>query len=514
MKSERLFRILGLVDDDLIEDADRPMQRKARTSRWAWMAAAACLVVVCGVGLLGQRMGGATGDTAGADVADPTGERDSGHEEGSTFLSYAGPVFPLTTAEADTGLTAERTVTWDFAPGAYQDVSPRQWGAQVTDVTVLTNPTDAAVTVTALYPFAGSLADLGTILPAVTADGAAADTTLYAGAYAGGFRDAGADDGSTWNLDPPSAWTDYAALLESGDYLAQALGDGPALDIPVTVYRFSDFEAPLEEYRAATQAVEFTIDPAETAILSYGFNGLSQDPETGWRQYDYFVPDGARQSRTDLKLLVVLGEDIQDYTLQGYANGACEEEIDGISCTVTREETTLDAVLAEVCRQELDRADTSARPGLDQLPASLYQRAAAEALAAYGLLADSSADRYLDGRLDDFLWDVLAQDRVLYLAFPVTVPAGGSVTVAASLWKEPSYDYGCSGSEHVDLQGYDLVTTLGSPLDFTAQTAALVNTGTIEIVRQNCGFDLETGVTEVSLDPAEPRYYLEIRPTA
>ena len=86
--------------------------------------------------------------------------------------------------------------------------------------------------------------------------------------------------------------------------------------------------------------------------------------------------------------------------------------------------------------------------------------------------------------------------------------------MAASLWKEPSYDYGCSGSENVDLQGYDLVTTLGSPLDFTAQTTALVNTGTIEIVRQNCGFDLETGVTEVSLDPAEPRYYLEIRPTA
>ena len=514
MRSERLFRILGLVDDDLIEDADRPMQRNMRTAWRPWAAAAACLVVLCGVGLRGQRMGGATGDTAGADVADPTGERDSGHEEGSTFLSYAGPVFPLTTAETDTGLTAERTVTWDFATGTYEDGSPRQWGAQVTDVTVLTNPTDAAVTVTALYPFAGSLADLGTIQPDVTVDGAPADTTLYAGAYAGGFRAAGVDDGSTWNLDPPGSWTDYAALLEDGGYLTQALGDGPALDIPVTVYRFSDFEAPLKTYRAATQAVEFTVDPSETTILSYGFNGLSQDPETGWRQYDYFVPDGARQSRTDLKLLVVLGADIQDYTLQGYANGACEEEIDGVSCTVTREETTLDAVLAEVCRQELDRADVSARPGLDQLPLSLYQRAATEALAAYGLPADSPADRYTDGRLDDFLWDVLAQDRVLYLALPVTVPAGGSVTVTASFWKEPSYDYGCSGSENVDLQGYDLVTALGPTLDFTAQTAVLVNTDTVEIVRQNCGFDLETGVTEVALDLTEARYYLEIRPTA
>ena len=29
---------------------------------------------------------------------------------------------------------------------------------------------------------------------------------------------------------------------------------------------------------------------------------------------------------------------------------------------------------------------------------------------------------------------------------------------------------------------------------------------------KNLGFDLENGVTEVTLDPAEPHYYLEIRP--
>ena len=66
MKSERLFRILGLVDDDLIADVDRPMQRNARTAWRPWAAAAACLVVLCGVGLLGQRMGDSTGDAAGS----------------------------------------------------------------------------------------------------------------------------------------------------------------------------------------------------------------------------------------------------------------------------------------------------------------------------------------------------------------------------------------------------------------------------------------------------------------
>ena len=514
MKAERLFRILGLVDESLIEEAVSASSPAAVQRRHPWRriaAAAACLAVICGgVFLTGTfRMGSSTGEADGGTMI---GESGDGHNAGTVFMSYAGPMFPLTTVETDTALTAERTVTWDFAAGTYEDGSPRQWGAQVTDVTVLTNPTDTAVTVTALYPFSGTLADLGTIQPAVTVDGEAADTTLHAGAYAGGFRDAGVDDGSTWNLDPPDSWEDYAALLEDGQYFSQALGETPALDIPVTVYRFSDFEAPLAEYDAATQAVEFTIDPEMTVVLSYGFNGLTQDTETGWRQYDYFVPDGIR-NESEVKLLVVLGEDLESYTLQGYANGACEEEIDGVSCTVTREETTLDVVLTELCRAELnDNRQTFQWPGLDQLPVPLYQWVVTEALLTSGLLADTPADRYTDGRLDDFLWDVLVQERVLYLAFPVTVPAGGSVTVSAELWKEPSYDYGCSGSENVGLQGYDLVTALGSTLDFTSQNAALVNTDAIEIVRQNLGFDLENGVTEVTLDLAQPRYYLEIRP--
>ena len=300
--------------------------------------------------------------------------------------------------------------------------------------------------------------------------------------------------------------------MESGAYLAQALGDSPSLDTPVTVYRFSDFAAPHGEYRAATQAVTLSIDPEETTILTYGFNGFSRDDDNAWQRYDYFVPDGV-QAESDLKLLVVLGEDIGDYTLQGYADGGCDEPIDGVSCTVTREETTLDAVLSELCRAELaNQHQTSQWPGLADLSLSLYQRAVTEAVLSSGALADTPADRYIDGRLDDFLWDVLVQERVLYLSFPVTVPAGGSVTVSASLWKAPSYDFGCSGSENVGLQGYDLATALGSNLVFTSQTAALANTENIEIVRQNLGFDPANGVTEVILDLSEPHYYLEIRP--
>lgn len=81
----------------------------------------------------------------------------------------------------------------------------------------------------------------------------------------------------------------------------------------------------------------------------------------------------------------------------------------------------------------------------------------------------------------------------------------------ASFLKEASYDFYCSGSKNQGVYGYDLVTKLGTNLDFTAQTARSVNTEDVEIVRQNFGFDWENGVNTVTLDPSVEHYYLEVR---
>ena len=56
-----------------------------------------------------------------------------------------------------------------------------------------------------------------------------------------------------------------------------------------------------------------------------------------------------------------------------------------------------------------------------------------------------------------------------------------------------------------------MVTTLGSNLRFTQQTACLEDRGQIEIVRQNFGFDLENGVKDVILDLNQAHYWMEIR---
>lgn len=531
MKAQRLFQVLGLIDEELIDEAwtYAPAARKPPlTRRMPWLrgvAVAACCVLMCTFGFFYLVTGGFRGmgsyaetaapETAGdsADAGSATSEEAESNSSGGSapnFLSYAGPVLPLTTLESDTGLTAERALTFDFTPGTYDDGSPRQWGAQVTDHYVLTNPTEADVTVTALYPVTGSFASLGSMAPQLTVNGSPAEAILYGSSYAGTFGDENDRDGSTHNLAGPYSWEDYAALVSDEGYLTDALGDGPDLSTPVIVYRFSDFSAPHETYRAATQAVEFTIDESTTTILSYGFNGLSLDAQTGWRRYDYFVPDGIRKE-SNLKVLVVLGEDISSYTLQGYSNGACETAIDGVTCTVTRQETTLEDVLQELCRTELAQyTDQTQWPELSQLPLELHVKAAAELLMEYGPLSDAPMDRYTDGRLDDLLNEALFMDRVLYLAVPVTVPAGGSTELSVTFWKEPSYDFAGSGTEREGLQDFGVLTTAGSNLDFSSQTAALVNGSGVEIWEDDFGLVPEGDA--VSLDLSQAYYHLTVRP--
>lgn len=498
MKSERLFRILGLVDEDLIDAAEVPAPR--RRQGWKPIAAiAACLVLVLGIGW------GAGFLRTGKNSSDATGGG-GGHDAGTVFMSYGGPVLPLTAEEAAEGVTAERNITWDFTPTAYADGSPRQWGAAVTDGYVLSNGTEEDVTLSALYPFTGSLRDLESLTPEIAVDGGTVRPELLAGAYPGGFTHGGGDPEETLNLEQLNSWEQYKDLLSGGAYQDRALAPYAETGISVVVYEFSDFAAPHEEYPAATQAAAFDMDEAETTILTYGFNG--GEYREGWRRFSYFVPNGVQREK-DWKLLIFIGQEPESYTLQGYQDGGCDEgeEIDGVSCSVTRRETTLDEILYEICQYDRTRYS-----GEDDIPVDYLFRGAMELLMDSGPLASGgSADRYDTGMLDEVISDALAVTRVMYLRFDVTIPAGGTAEVSARLWKQPSHDFYCSGSENVGIQGYDMVTRLGSVLDFTRQTAALVNAEALEIVRQSFGFDPEAGIFEVELDMDQEHYYLELR---
>ena len=104
MKAERLFRAIGLVDDDLVEETAKAPARK-RPSWRRYGAMAACLAVLCGTGFAWLVTGGFHGYGAadGNSSAGGSGIQGTGTPDAIQFMSYAGPVLPLTTAEENPG---------------------------------------------------------------------------------------------------------------------------------------------------------------------------------------------------------------------------------------------------------------------------------------------------------------------------------------------------------------------------------------------------------------------------
>lgn len=529
-RSERLFEALSEISEEKIDEAS-PDDRTNRSQWRKWGVLAAALAVVIGVGsYVLPRLGGSAG--AGG----------AGSDGASTFMSYAGPVFPLTLKEADSTVTAEREIILDFAPwvptwiprdeklaqeglaAGIPEEQLEEYGyleggyykqstdIRVTDAYTLTNATSEDKTVSVLYPFAGMLLYLEKERPTLTAGGQELETILHAGQYSGGFQGAWegwpnrTDNPGTVNLDQPKSWEDYRDSLEDGDYLRSALGEWADLSgVPVTVYEFTDPWGPEPDEKAGIPnpsiRVWFDLDYEKTEVLSYGFNGGSYDPENGHQGKSFSIPrDFWPEREKSPKYLIVLGEDIQNMTTQGYVTGGWDDDPTvEAGVTIKRYESTLEDILRTAAGYALAEEEDF------DLAYGLWK----DWLLSYGVLADDPMERYRQGDIEPM--DINIMSRVFYLEAEVDIPAGGSVTLAAEMTKEGSYDFACVHTENKGVYGYDMVTELGSNLTCTSQTAVLEDRGQIEIIRQNFGFDLESGVRQVTLDSDQEHYYLEVK---
>lgn len=477
MKAENLLDAIGDVKNAYI--AELAGSRRSR-SRRPWLAAiAACLalVLMIGLGNLGAQ----------AEIG--------GEGDGLGYYIYEGPVLPLTVQGDSAGLSAQRSVWMDF--GAYDPDSEKPGHyLQLTDTYTLTSDGDTDRTVTLLYPY------IGENRPPISVDGDLVLATIHPGAYAGGFMEGVID------LDLPNCFADFEALLTGTDYFEDAFDGFPALDIPAYVYRLHDFTGTQKENDDdPVLSMAFSVEPGRSRVLSDGFNGGSWDPENG--QYRKFRWSSAPCDEDSF--VIVVGTDLKEYTVQGFRTEDCApgDELDALSCTITRYETTLDEVLGYFLEKnwgdEMERMDASRRYAIPA--AELYRGLAAEHLLKWGPLSEKCMRRYADGDLKHILYDSHNAVRINWLSFDVTIPAGGSVTVKATTQKEASTNV--DRGSHLD--GYELATALGSNLTFTGQTATIGNTKWIEIRGQNFGFSLEKGITTVTLDPEVACYWIKVR---
>lgn len=550
MRSDDLMDLIGEANDAFVEDANAK-QRPKRFPRWAkWASAlAACLALAVGLGgFLLPKLGAASapGNSAGG----------GGHDEGSVFMSYAGPVFPLTLREENSAVSARRSVTLDFAPWVPVWVSNEEQAAAcaglteaerqealesfyqcypeggyyassssilVSDAYTLANSDARAQTVRLLYPFVSSLNSLGKNRPVLTLGGETLETELHAGSYAGGFQGAWEnwpethENPGSLNLLALDSWEGYRDLLADGTYLRRALGDFADLSqIPVTVYEFTGAWGPDANSNAGipnpTIRVMFQLDYEKTTVLSYGFHAGYYDREAGVMGKGFSIREEGERGYGVPYYLIVMGDDVEDIRCQGYATGGWDtKKTVEAGVTVTRRESDLETALRQAAGflyQEMVEAGNYFEEETDD-GFELYFGLLKEHLTAYGVLSDNGAARYDSGGIEEL--DVTGVARVFWLEAEVTIPAEGSVTVCAAFEKDPSFDFCCAASENKGVSGYDLVTSLGSNLSFTQQTAVLEDRGQVEIVRQNFGFDPENGITRVTLDGDQPHYYLEVR---
>ena len=408
--------------------------------------------------------------------------------DATDFMSNAGPVFPLTLAQAEPALFADRELLLDCAPYAEENTA----AITVTDRYTIRNDSGENCTVTALYPFVSSLSDLNLLQPVLTADGVAVKSTLYPGAFPGWFGPASAEPElaeERWNIRHAESWTEYQTLL-TGSYQADALA--PKTLPEQTIYVYSFTASGETTANAATLAITVDADPEKTTILTYGINGYGQDEATGQPQYSYFT----NEHRQSLHLLAVLGQDLTGCAMQGYTDGSCEQgkELDTLEGTVTRTELPLAELLRQIAAAQLG-ADVSA----DEV--KRLAAAAAELLTQYGICSATPAERYSEGRLDDLLQDAETVQRVCYAAAEITIPAGGTVCVEAVFRKPHSFDFFGFYNELVD--GYGIMTT-GSALTLQNQTARLDTHGLVAIYGQNFEFDGQGNAVPLS---AQTEYY-------
>lgn len=488
MKALRLFKALSMVDQDLVEEAwtYRPPARKHRPALYG-LAAAACCTVFCAFGFFYLVTGGfhgfgsaapeeSAGETQPAEGAEVSEDvtADNGSDSVS-YLSYAGPVLPLTVLEQDTPITAAREVTWD--------VSSDPSRARYEDAYTLTNPTPRAVTVTALYPFAGNFRDLAAQQPGITMDGQTLTPQLHPGAYAGGFTGTGDGQAGTCNLLQPSSWEDYAALLEDGSYASAALA-GPTLpQTPVVVYDFSALSTPSPDLELV---VSCAYDSSATMLLSYDFSSGNWDGTNAWRQY------GGRAVADGCPTLIVVGEDITSCSLlDGY--GLDAPELHGVTGQVIRRETTLAQALENLCRAYLAHQLPGEETWTDAVSLSDLTAAAAQLLTDHGPLSPAPVERYADGRLDELIAEAGTVSRVFYLSFPLTIPAGGTVTVTATGQKTASFDFPGTGGPYEGTQSYELASALGSSLAFVGQNARLLCGDDTTLAWDDYGFSAAGG---------------------
>ncbi len=419
---------------------------------------------------------------------------------------YAGPIMPLTTVSGGEGLEARRNVDLDFFTyGAeYNATMFDPSKVLVTDTYVLTNTASEDRQVELAYPYVlKAILERG-FFPTITVDGQEARPDIYF------TMDTGNDFARAESFDG------YKKLLAQKDYFATAMEEPVVADIPVKAYHFTDITYNGDRQGTPFLTLTFTI-PKGVNVWTRHYDrfqvGEEKDSYTIWFQDDLDEKDDA--------WLFVANGDIENLTFGGNLsyNETQSSSLTALTyeyeCDVTYEYEIVETTFADLMwkfAQEYDyweEEDSSTDPGLIT-PEILYRDVMKLLGGTMGEGYDPITGEVVHNVEDDFSFTHTGI-RLQYMVFPVTIPAGESITVEAQYWKEASFFF-ADPEDH--REGYEIATGLGSDLQFTDQTATIQNTQWVGILEQDLGFAPDTGASQTTMDLSQERYYLVVSHTS
>jgi len=415
---------------------------------------------------------------------------------GGGYASYRGPVLPMSAISGGEALAVQRHVDFDFSP--YETADPDGFAPNaviLADSYELTNTESDTVTVQLAYPFEAALLDEENYHPAITANGAAVDGSVFPGLDTKGLT------GGAKN------WEDFKNAVTGQDLLHSAMSDVCRLDTPVILYKIHDLrcEAAADVPSPYLQ-IFYTCDTNETTVWRFCAGG-GEDADTGeaYATVNYPTPDAPWNS--GIGYLMVVGEDIAISGQQGYHTsypGKDSNALEGMQAEIERTESTFsDAVklLAQVY-SDLPQYDSDYSDCAYNTPEVLYSGAMKRLTDP-----DYHTQATVYRSMDSIFGAVLSETTLNYVVFSLEIGSGETVMVEAAYHQRASRDH--SGARTAS-DGYELATKLGSDLFFTALSASVSNIDLIEIRVQNFGFDPDAGITNVALDLNTERYYMDV----
>ena len=555
MTEKDLFEALNDLDDSILEDSEketkpveiRRIKKGTIIAICSAIAVSLAIIVIFGILVIKSQKGvqlnsklppdtsmdmsGYTGSVAPTmtpgDNLYPAAE--NGGYYGDAFVRYEGPVFPLYSMEPVSDITVERDIDFGFSPyvnktqtdtvvmnGVEQTFSyeTHESMSLVTDSYRLVNSTNDDKQITLLYPFVGKLTDTYQEVPVVSVNGKTIEEDLKIGPFSGTFTGAGEQPPvkTTFNISDVKDWEGYKKLIESG-YIAMTMDELPELDRKVIVYELKDRYA--EDYSGAPYLnISFKADTGKTTIMTYRFNGYSLK-NSGERSYGGFIPKEYSSGYGKSAYMIVLGEDIGDYTLKAYTNGGCDTELEGAGCTIVRYESTLDEILGRLYKEYADeyigysseKSDDS-KYIFNSISDEYNLGLLAELMGSYGLISDAPVNRYSDGSFEMIAQDALVMNRLMCRSFTVDIPANGEVTVSMQMKKQASINL---MNDNTMIDGYDMVTSLGSNLEIKSTKVSLSDTEPVDIPEQDFGFDIVNGKTSVDISTENDHYSMKVR---